>query len=169
MKTFYSLICLSLLFFACQPKTDNAANDTFEKNSKTVLANIEGFANENLDYSMYADNFVLLETNFGSNDSLNLDDLKSRDAELWEIYDFEMVTDPAVLLPGVNAETKKTDGSVRYYGNWKMTLPATDSTEAKSGVLRMYESFDFDEEGKIVYQQAYADFTGIFMHLHGED
>ena len=169
MKTFYSILCLSLLFIACQPKVDNAANEAFEKNSTTVLANIEGFANENVDYSMYADNFVLAETSFGASDSLNLDDVKARDVELWDMYDFEFVTDPIVLLPGVNAETRMPDGSVRYYGDWKVTLPATDSTEAKSGVLRIYESFDFDRDGKIVYQQGYADFTGLFMHLHGEE
>ncbi len=169
MKTVYSILCLSLLFIACQPKVDNAANETFEKNSITVLANIEGFSNENLDYTMYADNFVLAETSFGASDSLNLDDVKARDVELWDMYDFEFVTDPIVLLPGVNAETRMPDGSVRYYGAWKVTLPATDSTEAKSGVMRMYESFDFNEEGRIVYQQGYADFTGLFMHLHGEE
>jgi hypothetical protein len=169
MKTFYSIFCLVFLFIACQPKVDNAANEAFEKNSLTALANIEGFENEAMDYSMYADNFVLYETNFGANDSLNLDDIKSRDAELWEMYDFEMLTDPVVLLPGVNAETKVPDGSVRYYGDWKVTLPATDSTEARSGVMRMYESFDFDADGKILYQQAYADFTGLFMYLHSEE
>lgn len=169
MKTFYSILSLSILFIACQPKVDNAANEAFEKNSLTALANIEGFENEAMDYSMYADNFVLYETNFGANDSLNLDDIKSRDAELWEMYDFEMLTDPVVLLPGVNAETKVPDGSVRYYGDWKVTLPATDSTDARSGVMRMYESFDFDADGKILYQQAYADFTGLFMYLHSEE
>jgi len=30
----------------------------------------------------------------------------------------------------------------------------------------LYESFDFNEEGKIIYQQVYGDFTGIMMHLH---
>ena len=78
-----------------------------------------------------------------------------------------MLTNPPVLLPGVNADTKEVDGSVRHYSEWEVTLPATDSTEAKSGTIKLYESFDFNEEGKIIYQQVYGDFTGLFMHLMG--
>lgn len=168
MKIIFSVLCLSILLIACQPKADNSANEAFEKNSQTVLANIEGFEKESVDYSMYANDFVLRETSFGSTDSLNLDILKTRDKELWAAYDFEFVTEPIVLLPGVNAETRLLDGSVRYYGDWKVTLTATDSTKSKSGVMRMYESFDFDSEGKIIYQQGYGDFTGLYMHLHGK-
>ena len=70
-----------------------------------------------------------------------------------------------VPAPGVNPETKQMDGSVRYYADWEVTKPATDSTAAKSGILKMYESFDFDAEGKIIYQQGYGDFTGLMTYL----
>ncbi|MBG7631351.1 MAG: hypothetical protein IZT56_13100, partial [Bacteroidetes bacterium] len=74
-----------------------------------------------------------------------------------------------VLLPGVDADTKLADGSVRYYSNWEITKTATDSTEAKSGILKMYESFDFDKDGKIIYQQTFGDFTGLMMHLQNKE
>lgn len=169
MKTIYLIVCLSLLFIACQPKVDNAADELFNKNSETVLANVKGFEDENQDYSLYADNAILLDTGVGAKDSLSLDDVKKSDKMLWETYDFKMITDPLVLLPGVNPDTKKPDGSVRYYGEWQVTLPATDSTEAKSAIMKYYESFDFNEEGKIVLQQGYGDFSGLFEALHGED
>ena len=165
MKFIYSIFCLSLFFMACQPKVDNSASEAFEKNSQTVLANLEGFQNENLDYSEYAADFVMRETGFESKDSISLDDMIKNDKELWNRYDFKMLNEP-VLLPGVNVDTKKADGSVRHYSNWEVTLPGNDSVAAKSGVIKLYESFDFNEDGKINFQQVYGDFTGLMMHLH---
>jgi len=169
MKLMYSLLTLSFLFVACQPKVDNSAKEAFEKNSETVKANLKGFESENVDYSQYADNFVFMDTSFGSKDSLSLDDVKESDKNMWQRYDFKILTDPLVLLPGVNTDTKEFDGSVRYYADWQITLPATDSTEARSGVLKFYEYFVFDENGKIVQQGGYGDFGGVFGYLHAND
>ena len=169
MKQIIYYLCAVLILVSCTPPVDNSASEAFEKNSKTVLANLQGWQNENLDYSMYADDFAMMETGFSSeNDSVSLTEMIETDKKLWQTYDFKMLNEP-VLLPGVNATTKAVDGSVRHYSQWEITLSATDSTEAKSGVIKMYESFDFNEEGKIRYQQVYADFTGIMMHLHGQE
>jgi hypothetical protein len=167
MKKLFSILCLSLFIMSCQPKPDTTADDLFKKNSETVLANIEGWQNENLDYSMYAKDFVMNETAFSAErDSSNLEQMMADDKMLWEHYDFKILTNPPILLPGVDKDTKKADGSVRHYSDWEVTLPATDSTEAKSGVIKLYESFDFDADGKIVFQQVYGDFTGVMMYLH---
>jgi hypothetical protein len=157
-------------FIGCQPKPDNSVNETFEKNSKTVLSYLEGFQNENLDYSVfYSKDFVWLGTNFGSKDSLNLEELIAKDKAIWEMYDFELLTSPVNLLPGVDVDTKLLDGSVRYYGDWMVTLPKTDSTEAKSGVIKLYESFGFDEEGKILFQAYYGDESALLMYLNSNE
>ncbi|WP_242085671.1 hypothetical protein [Aestuariivivens sediminis] len=165
MKTICSLLCIALLFMSCQEKVDNTAELKFEANSKTVLANLQQWQDENLDYSVYADDFVLLETMFGAEkDSISLEEMKESDKRSWEYFDFKMLNEP-VLLPGVNPDTKEPDGSVRHYSTWEVTLPATDSTEAKSGKIKLYESFDFNDEGKIAFQQIYGDFTGLLNHL----
>lgn len=170
MKCIYSVLFLSILFVGCQPKPDNSANEAFEKNSKTVMANLDGWQNENLDYSMYAKDFAMLETGFGApKDSLTLDEVMENDKWMWEKFNFKLLTSPPVLLPGVNADTKLPDGSVRHYSNWEVTLAATDSTEAKTGVIKLYESFDFDAEGKIRYQQTYGDFGGIMGYLFSKE
>ena len=73
MKQIIFYLCAVLILVSCAPPVDNSANEAFEKNSKTVLANLEGWQNENLDYSMYAEDFAMLETGFGSeNDSVSL-------------------------------------------------------------------------------------------------
>lgn len=165
MKFMYSIFSLTILLVACQEKVDNTANEAFNKNSETVLANLKSFQDEKVDYTMYASDAVIADTGFGGKDSLSIDEVKKNDTWLLENFNFKLLTDPLVLLPGVNPETKALDGSVRYYGEWEVTRPATDSTLAKSGVLKIYESFDFDSEGKIVYQQGYGDFTGLMEHL----
>ena len=165
------LLSLPLLIAGCQPaEKDNSADMAFQKNSETVLANLKGWQNENLDYSMYADDFVMLDAGFNApKDSLSLNDMMASDKNLWKTYDFKLLTDPPNLLPGVNQDTKQPDGSVRHYSEWEVTRPATDSTEARSGAIRLYESFDFDESGKILFQQVYGDFTGLFMYLNSEE
>jgi len=170
MKITYSILLLSVLFIACQPKPDNSANEAFEKNSKTVLANLEGWQNEYIDYAMYAKDFAMYETGFGApKDSLTLDEMIANDKQMWATFNFKLLTSPPVLLPGVNAQTKLPDGSVRHYSSWEVTLPATDSTAAKTGVIKLYESFDFDAEGKIRYQQVYGDFGGLMNYLFSKE
>ncbi len=170
MKMYYLSFVLAIVLIGCKAETeskaDSSADTAFEQNSKTVLANLNGFQNENTDYSMYAKDFRMLETAFGAQkDSLSLDEMMASDKAMWEMFDFKMLTDPPVLLPGVNPATAKPDGSVRHYSEWQVTRAATDSTTAKSGNIRLYESFDFDDAGKILVQQVYGDFTGLMTHL----
>jgi hypothetical protein len=165
MKLFYAIICACILLVACVPPVDNSAQEAFEKNSQTVIDNLKGFVNENVDYSQYADDFILRGTGFGDKDSLNLDEMKIMDKNNWKTFDFKILTYPLVLLPGVDVDTKMADGSVRHYSLWEVTLPATDSTASKSGQIKLYESYDFDENGKIVFQQVYGDFGGLMGHL----
>lgn len=170
------ILCTAILFVGCKDGTESnsdattkAANDLFAKNSEIVMANIRGWEAENLDYSMYAEDFVMRETGFGAErDSLNLGEMKEFDRQIWDSYDFKVVSD-IVLLPGVHRDSKEMDGSVRHYIDWEVTHPATDSTEARSGVIKLYESYDFDENGKISYQQVYGDFTGLMNHLMGKE
>jgi hypothetical protein len=46
---------------------------------------------------------------------------------------------------------------------------ATDSIDAKSGVIQFFELFDLDGKSKIPMQQAYGDFTGLMIYLNGQE
>ena len=170
MKHYYITLILSLFLIGCEPPHDHAAEEAFERNSKAVMAYIEGFQNESIDYdAIYSkDLTVIRATNFGAKDSTRLAEFMVNDRKGWEKFDFKLIT-PVNLLPGVDAETHKMDGSVRYYGTWEVTLPATDTTEARVGQLKIYESFEFDDEGKIILQQFYGDGSGLFMYMNGID
>lgn len=168
MKNILSLCVLGLLVGSCNqaPKAETAATDAFQRNCETVKANLEAFQSESLDYTMYADNFWMPNTSFNqSTDTLRLVDLIAVDAERWAQFDYEL-TSPLFLLPGVNGTTREPNSSVRYYGIWKITRPATDTTEAKSVEISLYESFDFNDEGQILIQQYYGDFGAAMQSLN---
>lgn len=169
MKNVSTIIVLLLLLAACQPSGNSAADQAFEKNAATIKTYLKAFQDENIDYSIFSDDFVSLPTGFGTKDTLTLDEMKASDKNLLANYNFRLEGfDSLNLLPGVNPTTGKPDGSVRYYGKWDVTRPATDSTAAKTGILKTYESFDFDKDGKILFQQIYGDFTGLDTYLNSK-
>ena len=170
-----ALFSLSLLVLSCQPAQDETnkadpAQALFEKNSTTVQAYLEAWQNESVDYdNSFAQDFWTWDTGFGGPDTLRLEDIKKRDQNNWARFDFEMVDAPFNLLPGVDVETKAMDGSVRYYGDWKVSSPASDSTEEKSGVIKIYGAFVFNDEGKVSLQLTYGDFGGIIGYLNSNE
>ena len=170
MKLQYTLIFLFGLLYSCQSKVEaTSSDDAFERNSATVMDYLNGYQKEQLDYdALYSENAIMLNTRLGAvNDSISIADIKLMDKEGWDMYDYKILGE-IYLLPGVNTETKKADGSVRYYGTWRTTKAATDSTEAIQTDVRLYESFDFDEAGKILYQQFYGDLTASSNILEGK-
>jgi hypothetical protein len=165
MKLIYSALFVSLLFASCKSKSDSASNEAFEKNSKTVLAYMQGVQNEKIDYSSFSKDFKSLNTWYGAKDTISFDEFKVGDSKMLENFNFKLLDSVPVFLPGVNPITKEADGSVRIYSTWEISTEKTDSTEAKSGRLKMYEAYDFDTDGKILYQQGYGDFSGLMNYL----
>ena len=173
MKIIYSIFAV-VLMIGCQPAAetvDNSASEAFEKNSKSATTYLEGFQNESIDYAaLISKDYLQVDSSFGAeNDSTDYDGLIEDNKWLWEGYDFQLEIGPGGLLPGVNVDTKLADGSVRYYGEWTVTRSATDSTEARTAVLNTYGSFDFDEDGKILFEQFYGDVSALMGHLNSMD
>lgn len=171
MKILKVLAVTAVVAVACQPAAESGpdpAQEAFERNSAVVKADIDAWIAENVDYSIYAEDYASVGTAFGDSDTTYLEDMKEFDAYFLGAYDFELVSD-LQLLPGVDPETNKMDGSVRYYADWKVTKPASDSTEERSGVLSIYSTLEFNDEGKIVSSQGYGDFTGLMNYLNGTD
>ena len=165
MKLIYSALFVSFLFVSCKSKDDSAANETFEKNSKTILAYIQGIQSEKVDYSSFSKDFKSLNTWFGRQDTISLNEFKIGDSKALKNFNFKLLDSVPVFLPGVNPVTKEADGSVRIYSTWEISTEKTDSTEAKSSRFKMYEAYDFDADGKIIYYQGYGDFSGLINYL----
>jgi hypothetical protein len=136
------------------------AKTTFENNSKTMQLLFESYANESVDYTKFADDVVFRGTLSGSADSLGLDEIKGIHKEFFAKYDVKHMA-PFNYLQGVNAETGKADGSVRMY----YEMQVTNTTNDKSVVVPIYESFDFNDEGKASFVQWYCDWTASLASI----
>ena len=172
MKNFLLIFVIFLIVSGCKTVTEDpdaearaAAEAAFERNAETILSLLDSWQSENVDYSHYADDFLAFETGFNAEkDEVTKAEMIESNAGMYTAFDFKLLSEP-VMLPGVSNETGKMDGSVRYYGEWEVTRTATDSTDAKSGVIRIYQSFNFNDEGKINYQMGYGDFTALMNYL----
>ena len=125
-----------------------------------MLALLESYANEDVDYSRFSEDVVFKGTLFGSSDSLKLDQIKGMHKEFFAKYDVKHMTD-FNFLQGVNPETGEADGSVRFYYD----MQVTNSSNGKSVVIPIYESFDFDDQGKAIYVQWYCDLATSMASL----
>lgn len=161
MKTTPAIACMALLAFACRPPADKSGQEAFQRNSQTVLAYLDDWQNESVDYEKYfADDYWFMPTGLGSPDSMSLEAMKTNDEQNWKYWDFKR-PEEMNLLPGVHIDSKAIDGSVRYYGKWTVTVPETDSTDAVTTSIKIYQSFDFNEEGKMLFTQTYGDWGGM--------
>ena len=164
-KTIY-LLTVILCVSACNTEvavevTNDKESEIFEKNCETVRLYESAFCQESIDYEkFYSDNAIIKGTTLGAKDSMNVADRKAAHQEMWQKYDFS-ISQPLNLLPGVNPETKKMDGSVRMYFNLTITLTENEN----SITIPMYESYDFDDEGKILFMQYYGDLTSSILSL----
>ena len=166
MKKVVFILSLGLGLTSCQNlQEDNNVQATFDANCETVRSSIDNFQNEVATYDEFSVDFVSAQTGYNpTGDSTSLDEMKENRTMWWAVYDAKLITDLR-LLPGVNPETNEVDGSVRYYGQWEVTKTATDSTDAASVIIPIYASYDFDEEGKILYAQTYGDMTAAFESI----
>jgi len=166
MKKLFTFLTVILFVSACNSEvsvevTNDNESKIFEKNCETVRSYEAAFCQENIDYEkFYSDKAIIKGTTLGAKDSMNVADRKAAHQEMWQKYDFSM-SQPLNLLPGVNPETKKMDGSVRMYFNLTITLTENEN----SITIPMYESFDFDDEGKILFLQYYGDLTSAILSL----
>ena len=163
MKKFLYSILLCAFVFSCNSKSDvdnSVVNKSFEENSKTMQALLESYANEDVDYSRFSEDVVFKGTLYGSKDSLGLNEIKSIHKDFFNKYDVKHMA-PFNFLQGVNAETGEADGSVRFYYD----MQVTNSSNGKSVVIPIYESFDFDDEGKAIFVQWYCDWTASISSL----
>lgn len=158
-----------LLLFACQSTHTEAGDEAqqlFERNAATARQLILDFeAESDAALAHFADSAVWTPTRFGQTDTVPLEQAWAGWQRMWAAYDLELLSD-LVLLPGVDPVTKAPDGSVRVYFDWRYTKPATDSTEARTVDLSLYEAWEFDADGKIWMTQLYGDIGATIRALN---
>ena len=135
-------------------------NTGYEQNVASMKAMFDGFQNKSVDEALFAEDFVDVGTGFE-----DVDRGKTEAMQQWKMMTAVMDADlvKAIYLPGIDTTTMAMDGSVRYYGEWEMTMgEATQS-------LMAYGSMEFNEAGEIRNFAHYADWTATFGALLAEN
>jgi len=161
-KLIYSIL-LSSFIFSCNSgdkSVDSEISQVFKENSETMQALLKSFENEDVDYSRFSDEVVFKGTLMGTPDTLRLDQVKEIHKNFFANYDVKHMT-PFNFLQGVNPESGEADGSVRFYYD----MQVTNSSNGKSVIIPIYESFDFNDEGRAIYVQWYADWTASMSSI----
>ena len=165
MKNLIILFSAALLF-SCNSqnetlKTSEDANQKFLTNCTTVQGYLDDFVNESIDYKKYFnDTCKIRGTYFNSEGPMSVDDRVSAHKQMWAKYDFA-ISDSINFLPGVSAQTKEIDGSVRFYFDWTVN----NTLSGKSITLPIYMSFDFDNDGKINFYQFFGDISSAISSI----
>ncbi len=157
-------VSAAVVLFSCsQPASDASAK--FEANSATIAEVFADFEAESDDFFTHFNaDAIWRGTGLNAPDSVSLEQVTAKYKTAWTNYDYELIS-PTNFLPGVNPQTKAVDGSVRGYFEWKISKASTDSTEARSVRVKVYESFDFNPEGEIIYTQVYGNLIAGYAYL----
>ena len=160
------LVIIAAFLFSCNSQNDinnntTSADQKFVNNCITVQEYLNDFVNESIDYKKYFnDTCKVRGTYFNSEGPMSVEDRKSAHKEMWAKYDFSF-SDSIVFLPGVNVETKEIDGSVRFYCNFSVK----NTENEKTVTLPIYQSYDFDNDGKFIYLQYFGDLTAAISSI----
>lgn len=159
-----AIVAAAVVLFSCsQPASDASAK--FEANSATIAEVFADFEAESDDFFTHFNaDAIWRGTGLNAPDSVSLEQVTAKYKTAWANYDYELIS-PTNFLPGVNPQTKAVDGSVRGYFEWNISKAATDSTEARSVRVKVYESFDFNPEGEIIYTQVYGNLIAGYAYL----
>lgn len=155
---------LALGLFSCSPA--NPTTIAFARNAETVERVFRAFEAEDEEtfWAEFADSAVWRGTGVNAPTTLSREKMQGVYNTLWDEFDYEIVDD-LHFRPGVNPETQLPNGSVTGMFLWEVSRMVPDSSERRSVQLWIYESFDFNEEGQIVFTQVFSDLASAYRKL----
>ena len=155
---------LALGLFSCSSADPTSL--TFVQNAETVERVFRAFEAEDGEafWEEFAATAVWRGTGVNAPTTLTREKMTAVYDALWEEFDYEIVGD-LHFLPGVNPETQLPNGSVNGMFLWEVSRMAPDSSERRSVQLWIYESFDFNDEGQIVFTQVFSDLASAYRQL----
>lgn len=155
---------LALGLFSCSSADPTSL--TFVRNAETVERVFRAFEAEDGEafWAEFAETAVWRGTGVNAPTTLSREKMQEVYDAFWGEFDYEIVGD-LHFQPGVNPETQLPNGSVNGMFLWEVSRMAPDSSERRSVQLWIYESFDFNEEGQIVFTQVFSDLASAYRQL----
>ena len=167
MKHHFLLGALGLgvmaLLAACGSANPNSM--TFVGNAQTVERVFRAFEAEDSTafWTEFAETAVWRGTGVNAPTSLSRQKMGEVYGTFWAEFDYKIVGD-LHFLPGVNPETQLPNGSVNGIFLWEVSRMGEDG-QRRAVQLWIYESFDFNEEGQIVFTQVFSDLASAYRQL----
>ena len=167
MKHHFLLGALGLgvmaLLAACGSANPNSM--TFVGNAQTVERVFRAFEAEDSTafWAAFAETAVWRGTGVNAPTTLSREKMGEVYGKFWAEFDYEIVGD-LHFLPGVNPETQLPNGSVNGMFLWEVSRTDEDG-QRRAVQLWIYESFDFNEEGQIVFTQVFSDLASAYRQL----
>ena len=148
---------------ACGSANPNSM--TFVGNAQTVERVFRAFEAEDSTafWTEFAETAVWRGTGVNAPTSLSRQKMGEVYGTFWAEFDYKIVGD-LHFLPGVNPETQLPNGSVNGMFLWEVSRTAEDG-QRHAVQLWIYESFDFNEEGQIVFTQVFSDLASAYRQL----
>jgi len=167
MKHHFLLGALGLgimtLLAACGSANPNSM--TFVGNAATVERVFRAFEAEDSTafWDEFAETAVWRGTGVNAPTTLSREKMGEVYEKFWTEFDYEIVGD-LHFLPGVNPETQLPNGSVNGMFLWEVSRMGEDG-ERRAVQLWIYESFDFNDDGQIVFTQVFSDLASAYRQL----
>ena len=163
MKNPFLAICVVPLCASCSSTNPNSL--TFVRNAETVERVFRAFEAEDSAafWAEFSSEAVWRGTGVNAPTTLPRPTLERVYGSIWSEFDYEIVGD-LHFLPGLNPETQLPNGSVNGTFLWEVSR-TDDEGERRTVQLWIYESFDFNDEGQIVFTQVFSDLASAYRQL----
>ena len=155
---------LAFALQSCSPADSNALS--FVTNAETVERVFRAFEAEDEEafWAEFAETAMWRGTGVNAPTTLSREKMKGVYDAFWGEFDYQIVGN-LHFQPGVNPETQLPNGSVNGMFLWEVSRMAPGSSERRSVQLWIYESFDFNEDGQIVFTQVFSDLASAYRQL----
>ena len=141
------------------------ASLAFVRNAQTVETVFKAFEAEDAEvfWGEFAETAVWRGTGVNAPTTLSRKKMRSVYNAFWAEFDYELM-EPPHFLPGVDPETQRPNGSVNGMFLWEVSKTAEDGSH-KAVQLWIYECFDFNDGGDIVFTQVFSDLASAYRIL----
>ena len=141
------------------------ASLAFVRNAQTVETVFRAFEAEDAGafWDGFAETAVWRGTGVNAPTTLSRKKMRSVYDAFWAEFDYELM-EPPHFLPGVDHETQQPNGSVNGMFLWEVAKTAEDGSR-RTVQLWIYECFDFNDDGEIVFTQVFSDLASAYRIL----
>ena len=163
MKSLILVLVAAVGFAACS--SPDPTHTAFVENAQTVESIFRAFEAEDsvAFWSAFAEQAVWRGTGVNAPSTLSRKTMEAAYEKYWEEFDYHIAYD-LEFQPGIHLDTQLPNGSVNGMFLWEVSKEQPDGTR-RSVHLWIYESFDFNPEGEIVFTQVFSDLASAYRLL----